>query len=315
MKNDSLIKTLFYQIANIIIPDSLFVKLKFRKAFGRWPNLKSPKSFNEKLTWLKLNDHNPLYTQMVDKYEAKKYVASLIGEEYIIPTYGVWDKAEDIDFDSLPDKFVLKATHDSGRVIICRDKSKLDRDWARAEMKKSLRRNFYAVTREWPYKNVKRRIIAEKLLEIPDGGELADIQVDKLFILIRNSKFQDRNSRDINDYKFFCFNGHVKFMKVDIDRSSNHCANYYDRNFRLLDFWESDFPRSNKSLTRPQTFETMVKFAELIAQNKAFIRVDFYEINGHPYFGEATFYPASGTGRFSPSEADNKIGQLLKLPG
>ena len=195
MKNDSLIKRQLYKVAALLIPDSLFVRLKFRKAMGRWPDLKNPRTFNEKLNWLKLHDHNPLYTRMVDKYEAKKYVAGIIGEEYIIPTYGVWDKAEDIDFDLLPDKFVMKATHDSGRVIICHDKSALDREWSRAEMKKSLQRDFYAVTREWPYKNVKPRIIAEKLLESPVDKGLADYRVHNFngtpqIILVCRDRFE-----------------------------------------------------------------------------------------------------------------------------
>lgn len=176
MQHDNFIKRVVYKALQLI-PDSVYVRLKYRKAFGRWPDLRNPRSFNEKLTWLKLHDRNPLYTAMVDKYEAKRYVAGIIGDEYIIPTYGVWDRAEDIDFDALPDKFVLKATHDSGRVIICRDKSTLDRQKAIREMRLSLRRNFYAVTREWPYKNVKPRIIAEKLLEVADNAELADYKV------------------------------------------------------------------------------------------------------------------------------------------
>ena len=128
MKTDSKLKALFYKLM-LLLPDKWYIMLKFYKNFGRFPNLKSPITFSEKIQWLKLHDRNPLYTTMVDKYEAKKYVADIIGEEYIIPTLGVWDKAEDIDFDALPDQFVLKATHDSGRVIICRDKSTLDRNW------------------------------------------------------------------------------------------------------------------------------------------------------------------------------------------
>ncbi|MDE7396222.1 MAG: hypothetical protein K2M98_00690, partial [Muribaculum sp.] len=197
MQKDSVLKSILYRVASVI-PDSLFVRLKYRKAFGKWPDLKNPQTFNEKLTWLKLNDQNPLYTTMVDKYEAKKYVASIIGEEYIIPTLGVWNRAEDIDFEALPDKFVLKATHDSGRVIICKDKNTLDRQKAVVEMRASLKRDFYAVTREWPYKNVKPRIIAERLLEY-------------------DLKSMQGEDDSINDYKFFCFNGRVEFMKVDFD--------------------------------------------------------------------------------------------------
>lgn len=290
MKSDSKIKSLAYKIANWIVPDSIFIRLKYKNAFGCWPNLKDPKTFNEKLSWLKLHDHNPLYTVMVDKYEAKRYIAGIIGEEYIIPTYGIWDKAEDIDFDTLPNKFVLKATHDSGRVIICKDKSTLDKSMAIAEMRKSLCRNFYAVTREWPYKNVKPRIISEHLLEVTDSDS------------------------SINDYKFFCFNGRVEFMKIDFDRNTSHRANYYDRNFKLLEFGEEEFPPdSTRSVDKPVCFEQMITLAEKIAQKIRFVRVDFYEINGHVFFGESTFYPASGVGRFTPLSADFEIGKLLRL--
>lgn len=290
MKSDSKIKSLVYKIANWIVPDSIFIRLKYKNTFGCWPNLKDPKTFNEKLSWLKLHDHNPLYTIMVDKYDAKRYIAEIIGEDYIIPTYGVWDKAEDIDFDALPDKFVLKATHDSGRVIICKDKSALDKSMAIVEMHKSLSRNFYAVTREWPYKNVKPRIIAEKLLEVTDSDS------------------------SINDYKFFCFNGRVEFMKIDFDRNTSHRANYYDRNFNLLEFGEEEFPpEPARSVDKPVSFELMINLAEMIAQKIRFVRVDFYEIDGHVFFGEATFYPASGVGRFTTPTADSNIGKLLRL--
>ena len=187
MKKDSKIKSLLYKLS-LLVPDSIYVRFKYRKNFGCWPNLRKPNTFNEKLTWLKLNDHNPLYTRMVDKAEAKRYVAEIIGEEYIIPTIDVWDRADDINFDSLPEKFVLKATHDSGRVIICHDKSKLDKSWAIEEMRKSIKRDFYAVTREWPYKNVKPRIIAEELLESSRSNDSSASLCDN----------------DINDYKFFC---------------------------------------------------------------------------------------------------------------
>lgn len=266
MKSDGKIKGLLYRVARIV-PDRWFIALKFHKNFGRWPNLRSPKTFNEKLNWLKLHDRNPLYTTMVDKYEAKRYVGSIIGEEYIIPTLGVWDRAEDIDFDSLPDKFVLKATHDSGRVVICRDKSKLDRAQAIADMRESLKRDFYAVTREWPYKNVKPRIIAENLLETGNG-------------------------EDLRDYKFFCFNGRVEFMKIDFDRDTRHRANYYDRDFKLLDISEKvACPRDpSRSFERPLKFGLMIQLAEKLAAGKPFLRVDFYNVCDIVYWGETTFF-------------------------
>lgn len=291
MHEDSKLRQTLYNLS-LIIPDAIYIRLKYRKIFGKWPDLKNPKTFNEKLNWLKLHDRNPIYTAMVDKYEAKRYVADLIGEEYIIPTLGVWNKAEDIDFDGLPPKFVLKATHDSGRVLICKDKSKFDRSMAVKEMNESLKRNFYAVTREWPYKNVKPRIIAEQLLEQADNKEF----------------------EDINDYKFFCFNGRVEFMKVDFNRHIDHHANYYDRNFNLLNFGEADFPPvADKIISRPVNFEKMIELVEKISNNLRFVRVDLYEVDGHVYFGEITFYPASGTGQFTPQSADVMIGDFLEI--
>lgn len=291
MHEDSKLRQTLYNLS-LIIPDAIYIRLKYRKIFGKWPDLKNPKTFNEKLNWLKLHDRNPIYTAMVDKYEAKRYVADLIGEEYIIPTLGVWNKAEDIDFDGLPQKFVLKATHDSGRVLICKDKSKFDRSMAVKEMNESLKRNFYAVTREWPYKNVKPRIIAEQLLEQADNKEF----------------------EDINDYKFFCFNGRVEFMKVDFNRHIDHHANYYDRNFNLLNFGEADFPPvADKIISRPVNFEKMIELVEKISNSLRFVRVDLYEVDGHVYFGEITFYPASGTGQFTPQSADVMIGDFLEI--
>ncbi len=288
MYRNNLVKEICYKLLSLL-PDKLFIQLKFFKNFHRLPNLKHPKTFNEKLQWLKLYDRNPYYTKLVDKYEVKKIVAELIGEQYIIPTLGVWDSAEDIDFEKLPDKFVLKATHDSGRVIICKDKSKLDIAKAREEMAYSLKRDFYALTREWPYKNVPRRIIAEAFIEDKSG--------------------------DLKDYKFFCFNGKVEFFKVDFDRFTGHKANYYDTNWNILPFEEIVCPSDKSQIhEKPENFDKMIEFAEILAKGLPFSRIDFYNNEGNIYFGETTFFPNSGMGKFNPEEADNKLGALIKLP-
>lgn len=291
MQTDSKLKKLLYKLM-LFLPDKWYIMLKFYKNFGRFPNIKNPITFNEKLQWLKLHDRNPLYTKLVDKYEAKRYVADIIGKEYVIPTLGVWDRAEDIDFDALPNQFVLKATHDSGRVIICRDKSTLDRRSAIEQMRQSLERDFYSVTREWPYKNVPRRIIAEQLL-VDDSG--AD---------------------DIKDYKFFCFDGNVEFLKVDFNRFIQHRANYFDKDWRLLEFGEKVCPPDPKAIMqRPDGLADMIGLAEKLSKSMRFVRTDFYYLNNHIYFGEITFYPNSGFCPFIPAGWDECLGALIKLNG
>ena len=288
MYKSSAIKKFCHKLLGLL-PDKLFIQMKFFKNFHRFPNLKDPKTFNEKLQWLKLFNRNPYYTKLVDKYEVKKIVAELIGEEYIIPTLGVWDSADNIDFDKLPDRFVLKATHDSGRVIVCKNKKELDKEWARKEMAKSLKRDFYALTREWPYKDVPRRIIAEEFIEDPSG--------------------------DLKDYKFFCFNGVAEFFKVDFDRFTDHKANYYNKNWNLLPFEEIVCPANNRvKHEAPENFDKMIEFAEVLSKGLPFARIDFYNNNGKIYFGEVTFFPNSGMGRFNPAKTDIQLGEMIKLP-
>ena len=273
-----------------IIPDKIFLTLKYYKNLGKFPNWNNPVTFNEKLQWLKLYDRRPIYTQMVDKFEAKKYVANIIGEEYIIPTLGVWEKGEDINFDSLPNQFVLKTTHDSGSIVICKDKNVLDKKSAILTMNNSLKRKFYAITREWPYKNVKPRIIAEQYMVDESGVEL-------------------------KDYKFFCFNGKPKILKVDFNRFVKHQANYYDLDWNLLPFIEHGYPSdSNFIIKKPNNLHKMIDFAQKLSQDIPFVRVDFYNINEEIYFGEITFYPNSGVRNFIPKEWNFKIGNLIKLP-
>lgn len=288
MYENNFIKRVSYKFFNLL-PDKLFIQLKFFKNFHRFPNLKNPQTFSEKIQWLKLYDRNPRYTNLVDKYEVKKIVAELIGEQYIIPTLGVWNNADEIDFDALPNQFVLKATHDSGRIIICKDKSKLNKEWARKEMAKSLERDFYALTREWPYKDVPRRIIAEEFIEDKSG--------------------------DLKDYKFFCFNGKVEFFKIDFDRFVGHKANYYDLDWNMLGFEELGFPMdANRKFEKPENFQEMIRLVDLLSMSLPFIRIDMYNSSGKIYFGEITFFPNSGMRKFNPNQADKMLGDLIKLP-
>ena len=274
------------------IPDKQYLELMYRVRMGKKLDLKNPQTFNEKLQWLKLYDRKPEYTMMVDKYEAKKYVADKIGNEYIIPTLGIWDSFDEIDFDVLPNQFVLKCTHDSGGLVICRDKKQFDKEAAREKIEKSLKSNFFWVGREWPYKNVKPRIIAEKYME-------------------------DTETKDLRDYKFFCFGGVAKCYKVDFDRFVEHHANYYNVDGTILDFGEAAYPPNpKKKLDIKETvIKKMEKFATELAKDTPFLRADFYDVDGKVYFGEMTFYPASGFGKFTSDEGDEMMGKWIPVGG
>ena len=273
------------------LPDRAYIQLYYVSRFRRFADLKHPKTFNEKLNWLKLHDHNPLYPTLVDKYEVKQYVAEKIGSEYVIPTLGVWEHFDDIDFDSLPDQFVLKCTHDSEGVVIVRDKEKLDKTAAKQKIEAALRVNFYYIGREWPYKSVRPRIIAEQLLVDPSGDEL-------------------------KDYKLMCFNAEVKctFVCSNRDSTGGLCINTYDRQWQPMPFGREN-PRNPVETEKPVCYEKMVELAQTLSRNISFARVDFYEVDGRPFFGELTFYPGSGMKRFVPESWDDTLGQWLRLPG
>ena len=273
--------------------DKLYLKILFRLRMGYALDLDNPQTFCEKIQWLKLFNRKPEYTQMVDKYAVKKYVANIIGEEYIIPTLGVWDRFEDIDLDKLPKQFVLKTTHDGGSygIVICKDKDVFDYKAAKKTINRSLRRCSYKVMREWPYKNVKRRIIAEEYLEC-----------------IGNT--------DLVDYKFYCFNGQPLYCQVIKDRNSKETIDFFDQEWNHQVFYGLN-PKAIQSsypIDRPINYDKMVEVASKLSHNIPFARVDLYNIGGKIYFGEITFFPASGFGVFTPSEWDYKLGEWIKLP-
>lgn len=269
--------------------DELYLKIAYRIKMGKKLHLNPPVTFNEKLQWLKLHDRRPEYTTMVDKYEAKKWVAERIGEEYIIPTLGVWNHFDEIDFDKLPNQFVLKCTHDSGGLVICRDKEKLDKKAARKKLENCLKHNFFWGQREWPYKNVKPRIIAEKYME-------------------------DSATSELKDYKFYSFRGVIKAMFIATGRQKGQTkADYFDMEFKPLPFtW--GYPHAKVLPKKPQNFDEMVKIAEILTKDIPQARVDFYEVNGKTYFGEITFFDGSGMERFHPESWDKTFGEWLKLP-
>ena len=274
----------------IPIPDKKHLELLGELRMDKKINIDNPQTFNEKLQWLKLYDRNPEYTKMVDKYEAKKYVASIIGEEYIIPTIGIYDNFDEINFNELPNQFVMKCTHDSGGNVICKDKAMLDLNIAKKKMEQSLKKNYYNYSKEWPYKNVKPRIIIEKYMS-------------------------NGNENELKDYKFMCFKGKVKCSFVCSDRNNEKGlkVDFYDLNWEKMPF-ERHYPNSNKDIPRPQNYELMIKLAESLAKNIPFVRVDFYEVNKKVYFGEMTFFPGSGFEEFTPEKYDKILGDMLELP-
>lgn len=269
------------------LPDELYLKLMYRHIVGKRLDLKNPQTFNEKLQWLKLHDRKPIYTTMVDKYSAKQYVADIIGDQYIIPTLGIWDTFDEIDFDSLPDRFVLKCTHDSGGVCICRDRDRFNVEEAREKINRALHRNFYYVFREWPYKNVQPRIIAEKYMEDPSIKEL-------------------------RDYKIYTINGKAVMCMINQDRGKHTRADYFDKDFNWLDFtWGYD--HADNRPERPQNYEKMFELAEKLAVGTIELRVDFYQVGEEIYFGELTFFDGGGFDKIEPIEWDYELGRMLVL--
>lgn len=268
--------------------DRQFIKWEYFTGMRKFPDLEHPRTFNEKLQWLKLNDIHPEYERLVDKYEAKVVVSQLIGGGYIIPTIGVWDYFDDIDFDLFPNQFVLKTTHDSGGVVVVKDKSKMNIANVRAKIEKSLKNNFFYQHREYPYKNIKPRIIAEKYMVDESGTEL-------------------------KDYKFFCFDGEPKMLFVATDRPYDTRFDFFDMDWNHLPF-KQGHPLATKEIRKPVGFEQMKEIARKLSKGISHVRVDLYDINGKIYFGELTFFHFSGNVPFEPEEWDYKVGEWLKLP-
>ena len=274
--------------------DEAFIKKKFRYTMGYPLNLEVPKTFNEKLQWLKLYDRRPEYTIMVDKYAVKKYVADKIGEEYIIPTLGVWDNPDDIDFDALPSRFVLKCNHNSGLgMCICKDKSKLDIEKVRSELRRGLAQDYYLTGREWPYKNVSRKIIAEEYIEdkgkaVPEDYKVYCINGKPLYIVVFHNRFNDSEELSETVYNTSWQPQHISL----------------DEHFKVSDIVE----------LVPKCLDKMLEFAEMLSTNMSQSRIDFYVVNNRLYFGEITLYTASGFQKMIPESLDYELGKLIKLP-
>lgn len=274
-----------------LIPSFLWLKVEYFINLNRNLNIINPKTYNEKLQWLKLYDRKPIYTQLVDKFEVRKYIKNIIGENYLIPLIGVWNEFDEINFEKLPNQFVLKPTHTSGNVFICKDKTSINLVNLKREINGWLKRNYFWEHREWPYKNVKPRIICEILLEQKDGDEL-------------------------RDYRFFCFNGEPKFITVDfsITDKKKTRRNIYDLDWNLLDV-EISYPKEKKIVVvKPNKLEEMISLSRRLSANIPHSRIDFYYIENKVIFGEITFYHQSGMGKIYPTEFDLIMGSWIQLP-
>ena len=270
--------------------DETCLNIFYRSRMGQRLNLENPQTLNEKIQWLKLNDRNPRYSVMADKYLAKKYIADRVGEEYIIPTLGVWNSFDEINFDNLPNQFVLKCTHDCGGVVICPDKNKLDIAETKKKIEKSFNTNFYWMGREWQYKNIKPRIIAEKYLT-------------------------DESDVGLKDYKIFCFNGKAEYVEVDFNRQIEHKLNPYDFDWNPLNFCDSSKNDYSVDICKPARLNEMRRIAEELSKDMMLLRVDFYCIEDKLYIGELTLTPGCGFIKFNPKEIDLKYGKMLDMRG
>lgn len=286
----TIVRILNYRGFLRFIPDKVWINFTYKKVFGQKPDLENPRTFNEKMQWMKLYYRNPLCKEMVDKVTAKEYVARICGEKYIIPTLGVWGSFEDIEWEKLPKQFVLKCNHDSGGLVICRDKQSLDIELARKKINKCLKHNYFWHGREWVYKDIKPKILAETYME-------------------------DSQSEQLRDYKFYCFNGVVKCLYVSMGMDNHRTAQmgFFDLGFNQL-FSRTDYNKFVVSPSKPKNFDEMICIAEKLSKGFPFLRVDLYEVNGNVYFSELTFIPSGGMARFEPEEWDGIMGTWLELP-
>ena len=278
-------------LGKIPFPDKAFQKWDYKVHSGRKLSFRNPQTFCEKLQWLKYYYRNPEYTRLVDKYAVREYVKEKIGEEYLVPLYGVYEKWDDIDFDQLPDRFVLKCTHDSGSVVICKDRTTFDYKAAKEKIQFCMSRNQFYLSREWPYKNVKPRIICEKYLDgDPELG--------------------------LVDYKCFMFNGTFKFVMTCSNRfkDGGMKISIYDRSWKKLSIGQIGESIESRMIEKPQQLETMIDFSERLAFGMSFVRVDFIVSNGKLFFSELTFFDSGGRKPFSPMDKEIQFGEWIKLP-
>ena len=282
------LRRIYYNVIKYL-PDRFVINIENRRAYGRkLPNKKNEiKYFGEKIQWLKLNGSLEKYNDYVDKYLVREYIIKTIGEEYLIPLLGVYENPEEIEYEKLPNRFVLKINNGSAMNIIVSDKSKINKNKINKKLKKWLKNDYSKIKKEYQYKNVKRKIICEKYI------------VD--------------SKNELIDYKFFCFDGEPLFVKADLDRFTEHKVNFYDMNWNNIDMRESFYKNSNEMVKKPYNFDSMVEIAKKLSKNFQFVRVDLYNVDGKIYFGELTFTPASGKNPFYPLEKDIEIARRIKI--
>jgi hypothetical protein len=280
-----------------LMPDPLYLKIRYWAELRKSLNLNNPHTYNEKLQWLKLYNRNPDYTFMADKYSVRKYVADTIGEEYLVPLIGVWNRVDDIDFSALPDRFVLKCTHDCGGLVICRNKSKLDAIAAKKFLDRCLHRNYFYIAREWPYKNIIPRIIGEIYLD--------DRPIDQ---------YPDHITPVLNAYKFFCFNGTPKYLVHTVDKGDDIRYDYFNMDFNRVDI-SAGYARADYEIVKPQNFEEMKYIASCLSKGICHVRVDLFNIAGKIYFNELTFFNWAGYQAFIPEKWDSIWGELIDIQG
>ena len=270
------------------IPDNLFIPFQYRMATGKKLNLDNPVTYDEKLQWIKLYDRNPLYPIIADKFRVREFVAEKIGDEYLIPLLGVWNSPDEIDIASLPSQFVIKCNHDSGGIAICHDKAKFNWQKEKKKIQAHFSTNYYTLSREWAYKDIKPCIIAEKFM-------------------------QDDETQELRDYKFFCFNGEVKYIQVDFDRFTDHRRNIYNLNWELVNLTIKCPNDPARKLKKPENFDEMIELASKLSKGFPELRVDLYSVNGHTYFGELTIYHGSGFEKFTPETYNEILGSYIDL--
>ncbi len=284
-----LIKLLYRKPFVYILPDKLHLKLMYRFRMKRRLDFSNLRTFNEKMQWIKLYDRNPVYSMMADKIEARKYIEKKIGAEYLIPLIGTYDSADEIDFSKLPGQFAIKCNHDSKSAFICTDKKNTDIEAVRTSLNKKLERNYHYYFREWAYKNIKRRIICEKYMI-------------------------DRETNELRDYRFYCFNGEPKLISVDFDKSTVYKRNSYTADWEFIDVRIKHPNAPDRNIQKPDQLDKLIELSRVLAFGITFLRVDFYLVDGKIYSGELTFYPAGGYTKYIPDEFDLTMGSMLDLP-